>query len=92
MKVLTLAECKEVVRRTNNAQSKWKVAESMGVPPEHITLITRCKVNRFPLTDYLIIDIPNYHLKPIREKDYQWDIRLSQRLAKLPMSEWGAAV
>jgi hypothetical protein len=92
MKVLTLDECKEVIRRTNNAQSKWKVAESMGVPPEHVALIGRCSRARYPLTDYLIIDQPDYHLKPITENLEGWDLRLSLRLAKLPMSEWGAAV
>ena len=92
MKVLTLAECKEVVRRTNNAQSKLTVAASMGVPPEHVALIGRCNRARYPLTDYLIIDEPGYPLKPITENLEGWDLRLSLRLAKLPMSQWGTAV
>ncbi len=92
MKVLNKAECTKVQRRRHGGEPNWSIASSMGIPTDTIRRIGACYGKHFPLEDYMVYDQPNYHFKPLSEKIEPWDIRLSMRLQRLPMSEWGAAI
>ena len=92
MKVLTKEECHEVLRLRYNAVPNWSIASSMNIPTEVITRIGSCARHHFPLEDYMIFDRPGYHLKPLGEKLEAWDLRLSLKLQRLPMSEWATAL
>ena len=104
MRILDLDECKVVIKKINSGVAAKVIAKKFEVDLYDITLINRCRVNKFPLDEYKLIDDPNYRLQPINHKckiaeptgnnlgSQGWDIRMSLKLAKLPMSEWAAAL
>ena len=92
VKVLSKAECTEVLRRRHGGESNWSITASTGVSADTIRRIGACSRHHFPLEDYMVYDQPNYHFKPLGEKIEAWDIRLSMRLQRLPMSQWAAAI
>jgi hypothetical protein len=92
MRVLNKNECTEVLSRRRNGEPNWSIASAMNIPADSIRRIGACSRHHFPLEDYMIYDRSDYHFKPLGEKIEAWDIRLSMRLQRLPMSEWGAAV
>jgi hypothetical protein len=92
VKVLSKAECTEVLSRRRGGESNWSIASNMSIPTDTIRRIGACSNKHFPIEDYMIYDRPDYHLKPLGEKIEAWDIRLSMRLQRLPMSQWAAAI
>ena len=92
MRVLNKAECTEVLSRRRNGEPNWSIASNMGISTDTIRRIGACSNKHFPIEDYLIYDLPDYYLKPLGEKLEAWDLRLSLKLQRLPMSEWGAAI
>ena len=92
MTSLTLDECKDVIKRYESGQPTWAICAELKVSSGHIKAIRHCKRYHYPLTDYLSIFDKLSRDKPIDEKPCSWDIRLSMRLAKLPMSEWAKAI
>ena len=92
MKVLSLDECKDVIKRHNGGQPTWAICGELGISAGHVKAIRHCKRCHYPLTDYLFIFDKLNKDKPIEEPPCSWDIRLSMRLARLPMSEWAAAL
>ena len=92
MRILDLDECKVVIKRHNSGQPTWAICAELGVSAGHIKAIRHCKRYHYPLTNYLDIFDKLSRDKPIEEPPSSWDIRLSMRLARLPMSEWAAAL
>ena len=89
---LTLEQCKEVVKRKNAGMLSAEIAKKYDMPLYHVTLIMKCNKNTYPLDEYLLIDNPAYKFSPLHENKCSWDLRLSLRLAKLPMSKWADAI
>jgi len=92
MRVLNLEECKAVVSRLNKHEPWWAISATMGITQKDVALIARCKRKKFPLEDYKLIEQPGYKYSPLDEPSNGWDMRLSMRLSRLPMSEWAAAL
>ena len=104
MRILDLDECKVVIKKINSGVAAKVIAKKFEVDLYDITLINRCRVNKFPLDEYKLIDDPDYRHNPINEKckigepnganlgSKGWDLRMSLRLAKLPMSKWADAL
>jgi len=92
MKTLSLDECIDVIKRHKSGQPTWAICAELGVSAGHIKAIRHCKRYHYPLTDYLDIFDKLSRDRPIEEPPCCWDIRLSMRLARLPMSEWAAAL
>ena len=92
MKVLSLDECKDVIKRHNGGQPTWAICGELGISAGHVKAIRHCKRNHYPLTDYLFIFDKLNSEKAIEEPPCSWDIRLSMRLSRLPMSKWAAAL
>ena len=89
---LDLEQCRLVQRAVNNGWSYEMVAKKWGVERFHVTLIVKCGRKKFPLDEYLQIDNADYPRKTLDEPVGAWDVRLSMKLAKLPMSQWAAAI
>ena len=89
---LSLEQCVLVQRAINNGWSYEMVAKKWGIERGHVTLIVKCGREKYPLDEYLQIDSPNYPRKKLDEPMCAWDVRLSMRLARLPMSQWAAAI
>ena len=104
MRILDLDECKVVIKKINSGVSAKVIAKKFEVDLYDITLINRCRSSKFPLDEYKLIDDPNYRLKAIDHKckiaeptggnlgSQGWDIRMSMKLSRLPMSAWAAAL
>ena len=92
MTTLNKDECLAILRRRHGGESNWSITVSTGVSADTIRRIGACYGKHFPLEDYMIYDLPDYRFKPLSEKIEPWDIRLSMRLQRLPMAEWGAAI
>tara|TARA_B100000787_G_C16067734_1_gene238468 strand:- start:353 stop:706 length:354 start_codon:yes stop_codon:yes gene_type:complete len=101
---LDLEQCNLVIQKINKGVPIKVIAKRFNVNSYDITLINRCKTNKYPLDEYRLIDDPDYKHNPINEKckigepnganlgSKGWDLRMSLRLAKLPMSKWAAAL
>ena len=89
---LTLEQCQSVVKRKNAGMLSAEIAKKYDMPLYHVTLIMKCNKNTYPLDEYLLIDNPAYKFSPLNENKCSWDLRLSLRLAKLPMSKWSDAI
>jgi hypothetical protein len=89
---LTLEQCQSVVKRRNAGMLSAEIAKKYDMPLYHVTLIMKCQRNRYPLNEYLLIDNPAYKFSPLHEKKCAWDLRLSLRLSRLPMSKWADAI
>ena len=89
---LDLEQCKEVVKRKNAGMLSAEIAKKYDMPLYHVTLIMKCNKNTYPLDEYLLIDNPAYKFSPLHEKKCAWDLRLSLRLSRLPMSKWADAI
>ena len=92
MKVLTLDECKDVIKRHKEGQPPWAICAELKISSGHLKAIRHCKRYHYPLTDYLFIFDKLNSEKAIEEPPCSWDIRLSMRLSRLPMSKWAAAL
>ena len=89
---LTVEQGKEVVKRKNAGMLASEIAKKYDMPRYHVTLIMKCNRNTYPLNEYLLIDNPAYKFSPLNENKCSWDLRLSLRLARLPMSKWADAI
>jgi len=104
MRILNLDECKVVIKKINSGVAAKVIAKKFEVDLYDITLINRCRSSKFPLDDYKLIDDPNYRLEAIDHKckiaeptgknlgSQGWDIRMSMKLSRLPMSAWATAL
>jgi hypothetical protein len=92
MKVLSLDECKDVINRHNGGQPPWAICAELKISSGHLKAIRHCKRYHHPLTDYLFIFEKLNSEKAIQETPCAWDIRLSMKLARLPMSKWAEAL
>ena len=90
--ILNLEQCQDVVKRKNAGMLSAEIAKKYDMPLYHVTLIMKCQRNRYPLNEYLLIDNPAYKFSPLHENKCSWDLRLSLRLARLPMSKWADAI
>ena len=90
--ILNLEQCQEVVKRRNAGMLSAEIAKKYDMPLYHVTLIMKCQRNSYPLNEYLLIDNPAYKFSPLHEKKCAWDLRLSLRLSRLPMSKWADAI
>ena len=68
MRILDLDECKVVIKKINSGVAAKVIAKKFEVDLYDITLINRCRVNKFPLDEYKLIDDPDYRHNPINEK------------------------
>ena len=89
---LNLEQCQEVVKRKNAGMLASEIAKKYDMPRDHVTLSMKCNRNTYPLNEYLLIDNPAYKFSPLNENKCSWDLRLSLRLARLPMSKWADAI
>ena len=89
---LSLKRCVRVQRAINNGWSYEMVARKWGIQRRDVTLIVKCGRKKFPLDEYLLIDNPDYPRQKLDEPIGAWDVRLSMKLAKLPMSQWAEAL
>ena len=89
---LTLEQCQSIVKRKNAGMLSAEIAKKYDMPLYHVTLIMKCQRNRYPLNEYLLIDNPAYKFSPLHEKKCAWDLRLSLRLSRLPMSKCADAI
>ena len=89
---LNLEQFQSVVKRKNAGMLSAEIAKKYDMPLYHVTLIMKCQRNRYPLNEYLLIDNPAYKFSPLHEKKCAWDLRLSLRLSRLPMSKWAEAL
>jgi|TARA_B100000795_G_scaffold242145_1_gene205252 hypothetical protein len=104
MKVLNLDECRVVIKEINAGFPAKVIAKRFSINLYDVALINRCRISKYPLDEYKLIDDPDYSRFPIYESsqirkplgDYLgsqgWDLRMSMRLARLPMSEWANAI
>ena len=92
MKLLTVDECKDVIKRYNRGQPPWAIAVELDISREDIRGIRHCKRQCWPLTDYKVAFDEAHKKSTIDEKESPWDLRMSMKLARLPMSEWAAAL
>jgi|TARA_R110002167_G_scaffold200950_1_gene404364 hypothetical protein len=104
MKVLSLDECKDVIKKINSGVPAKVIAKRFNVDPYDITLINRCRVCKYPLDEYKLIDDTNYKFRPINDSckigdtsgsnagSQGWDLRMSMKLSRLPISAWAAAL
>ena len=90
--ILNLEQCQDVVKCKNAGMLSSEIAKKYDMPLYHVTLIMKCNRNRYPLNEYLLIDNPAYKFSPLHENKCSWDLRLSLRLARLPMSKWADAI
>jgi len=92
MRILNLEECKDVIKRYNRAQPPWAIAAELGITRKDIRAIRHCQRFHRPMDNYLV-EYDNFDPREtIDENPCAWDIRLSMKLARLPMSEWAAAL
>ena len=89
---LDLEQCRLVQRAVNNGWSYEMIAKKWGINRYDVTLIVRCNREKYPLDEYHLIDSPTYPRQKLDEPMGAWDVRLSMKLAKLPMSQWAAAL
>lgn len=89
---LDLEQCVLVQRAINNGWSYEMVAKKWDIERRDVTLIVKCGREKYPLDEYPLIDNPDYPRKKLDEPMCAWDVRLSMRLARLPMSEWAAVI
>ena len=76
-------QCEVVIKKYNAATPAWSIAATMGITRNDIRAIRYCKKNHLPLTDYKCA---------LSERPCAWDLRLSMKLARLPMSKWAEAL
>ena len=89
---LDLKQCQSVVKKINAGMLASEIAKKYDMPRYHVTLIMKCNRNTYPLNEYLLIDNSAYKFSPLNENKCSWDLRLSLRLARLPMSKWADAI
>ena len=89
---LTLEQCQSIVKRKNAGMLSAEIAKNYDMPLYHVTLIISSLRRRYRLNEYLLIDNPAYKFSPLHEKKCAWDLRLSLRLSRLPMSKWADAI
>lgn len=104
MSILNLSECRAVIKEINAGVPAKLIAKNFNIENKDVSLISRCREYKYPLTDYKQIDDADYRFEPINYKctiaaptgknggSQGWDIRMSLKLAKLPMSKWGDAL
>ena len=86
-------QCVDVIKKYNAGIPAWSIAATMGITRNDIRAIRYCKKNHLPLTDYkFAISDPEYKFGPLSERPCAWDLRLSMKLARLPMSKWAEAL
>lgn len=90
--LLSLKECRDVIRRYNAHQPAWAIAAELGISAKHIKAIRHCHRYHKSMANYLVEYDTHNPNKTIDENPCSWDIRLSMRLARLPISEWAEAL
>ena len=86
-------QCVDVIKKYNAGIPAWSIAVTMDISREDIRAIRYCKKNHFPLTDYhVVLTDKEYKFRPLNEKSGSWDLRMSMKLSRLPMSEWASAI
>lgn len=92
MKVLSLEQCEDIIKRHKSGQPTWAICGELKVSSGVVKAIKHCKKHHYPLTDYLVIFDKLSKYKRIDEPIGTWDLRLSIRLSGLPMSKWADAI